>query len=136
VKLLQSHLIMGSLLTLTTGVVIIRTMDWSATLPTMALAAFVAWLMVPLVLALAAGWFMRRSKPALASCSLGLWVAFGLMASQYAYVFHLNPDPQGGLILIFGPLYALVAMVPCALAALYFFFRKPKSEALPVCVAQ
>lgn len=120
----------GTLLTLISGGGIALTIDWTAALPPMALAAFVAWPMVPLALAVAAGWFMQRSKPALLCCSLGLWLAFGLMASLYVYVFHLHPDPQGGLILIFGPLYALGALLPCLLAALFFFFRKPSSGAL------
>lgn len=127
---------MGTLLTLITGSSIALTIDWTAALPPLALAAFVAWPMMPLALAGAAGWFMQKSKPALLCCSFGLWLAFSLMASLYVYIFHLNPDPQGGLILIFGPLYALGALLQCLLVALFFFFRKPRSGALAAPIVQ
>ena len=118
------HLLLGTLLALTAGITVASTLDWGANVPLPMLLAFIIWPMVPMVVATAGGWFMRSSGPARVSCFLGLLATFGLLAFCYVYAFHLKPDPQGGLILIFGPIYALAALAPFGLAALILFARR------------
>ena len=80
--------------------------------------------LVPLALPVIAGWFFRWSKPALLVCLAGLISAFAFMAYAFVNSFHINSDPQGGLILIFRPIYTLFGLIPFGIAALVLFLRR------------
>ncbi len=127
-KLLQVHLLTGLLMMLASAAAVGLQTDWSSSVPSPMLAAFLVWPSVPLAVAMAAGWLLRRSRAALISCLLGLSGAFCLMAAFYVNAFYLNLDPQSALIILFGPVYALVLLIPFGLAAWCFHFKSRRAD--------
>ena len=109
--------ITGALLAVTSIATVARTTDWSAEVPVGWLLFMNLWPTMPLMMATVAGWRLRRSRAALWLCWSGQLAVFLTMAALYVYVFVLHPDPQGGLIIVFGPVYALGVLMPILLAA-------------------
>lgn len=93
------------------------TTDWSAEVPVGWLLFMSLWPTMPLVVGTVAGWLLSRSRAALWLCWSGQLAAFITMAVLYGSVFVLHPDPQGGLIIVFGPIYALGVTIPILVAA-------------------
>lgn len=106
------------------------TTDWSAEVPVGWLLFMNLWPTMPLVMATVAGWWLRRSRAALWLCWSGQLAVFITMAVLYVYVFVLHPDPQGGLIIVFGPVYALGVLIPILLAAVIVRARMGGSRAV------
>ena len=117
-KLHQIHLVAGALMMLAACATVALTADWTSSASLAFLLAITVWPAVPLALATLGGWLLRRSRPALVSCFLGLLSVFVLVAALHVFAFFINPDPQGALILIFGPIYALVVLIPFGVTAL------------------
>lgn len=122
-KLLHVHLLSGLLMILASAAAVGLQTDWGSSVSSPMLAAFLVWPGVPITIAMGAGCLLRRSRAALICCLLGLSAAFCLMAALYVNAFYLNLDPQSALIILFGPVYALVLLIPFGLAALCFHFR-------------
>ncbi len=127
-KLLQAHLLTGLLMIVVNAAAVALQADWRSSAPAAVILAFVAWSTVPIIAALGAGWLLRRSRAALVSCLLGQSAAFLLMAALFVLAFYIRPDAQGGLILIFGPIYALALLIPFGVAALFFYFRSRRAD--------
>lgn len=102
--------------------------DWRSGISDSAILAFVVWATVPFALATAAGWLLRRSRAALLSCLLGQSAAFVLMAVLFVLAFYIRPDAQGGLIVVFGPVYALALLFPFGVTALFFYVRSRRAD--------
>lgn len=127
-KLLQVHLLTGLLMIVVSAAAVALKADWSSRTPHSMIVAFVVWSTVPFALATAAGWLLRRSRAALVSCLLGQSATFLHMAALFVTAFYIRPDAQGGLILIFGPVYYLALLIPFGVAALFFYFRSRRAD--------
>lgn len=95
--------------------------DWSKS-PVFGISICMACVL-PILSALVVGVLFRRSRAALITCLVGLYAAMGFMVFLYVYAFHINPDPQGGLILLFGPIYTMIGLLPFGLVAVVLFLR-------------
>lgn len=122
------HLVIGIVLSLLSAIVIGFKLDWNAPVPTPGLVAMVLWPTAPTLMATGLGWLLRKSHAALICSLAGLLTSFGTMAFMYIYAFHINPDPQGGLVLIFGPPGALLILAPFALGAVILHARRDKGK--------
>jgi hypothetical protein len=128
-KLHHRLLVAGLVVILTTLTTMVTSLDWSANVAPKGLLLLVGWPLVPLILPTAFGCAFRASRAAVISCFAGLLAAFGLMAFLYIYAFKIAPDPQGGLIILFGPVYALLVLVPFGIAAVWCFARHDRPDA-------
>ncbi|MEN9572259.1 MAG: hypothetical protein RL514_114 [Verrucomicrobiota bacterium] len=126
-KLLQVHLLTGLLMMMAAVVAVALKADWNSRTSVLMLVAFVVWPTVPIAVAMAAGWLLRRSRAALVTCVVGQSAAFVLMAALFVLAFYVRPDAQGGLIVVFGPVYALGLLIPFGVTALFFFFRSRRA---------
>jgi predicted anti-sigma-YlaC factor YlaD len=129
-KLLQAHLLTGLLMIVVTAAAVALQADRKSATPATMLVAFVVWSVVPVTLAMASGWLLRKSRAALVSCLLGQSAAFALMAALFVLAFYIRPDAQAGLIFIFGPVYPLGLLIPFGVAALFFHFRSRRADSI------
>ena len=126
-KMERSFVILGIVFSVIAMSVVVTTADWSAGVSAF-IVAMALLSILPLGLVTLMGWFLRKSKPALITCLIALIIAFGFMTLLYVDAFYIHPDAQGGLILLFGPFYTLLGLIPFGIVALVLFVRGQREQ--------